>query len=348
MSSTAKDRVVIRNIYYMMAYAFRAIKLEEYRKLGAEDFDNLADLMAAILAIGIGLQRKRGFERDYQEVQEELHGVRGHIDLRESTRLRMGRPDTLSCRFDEYTEDTYKNRILKTTARKLLESSEVDLERKRDLKRGLLALRDVDEIDPARIDWSRMQYHRNSGGYQMLMNVCYMVIKSLLLTQERGELRLASFATDRELHALYEKFVLEYFRREHPDIKASAKEISRKASDDAPSFLPHLYTDITLEHEDKMLIVDTKCYGTILNTNHDREVLSAAHVNQLTSYVAHAAYDSDVEVQGMLLYALTDNTAAIDKSWDEIGYRFHVKTLDLSQEFSEIAKQLDGIAEVVA
>ena len=67
MSMSAQDRVVIKNIYYMMAYAFRALEVKEFAKLNSEEFDNFADLMAAILAVGIGLQRKRGFERDYVE-----------------------------------------------------------------------------------------------------------------------------------------------------------------------------------------------------------------------------------------------------------------------------------------
>ena len=49
MSKRAEDTVVIRNIYYMMAYAFRALSLVEYRKLALESFEHLDDLLAAIL-----------------------------------------------------------------------------------------------------------------------------------------------------------------------------------------------------------------------------------------------------------------------------------------------------------
>ena len=36
MSKRAEDTVVIRNIYYMMAYAFRALSLIVYSKLALE------------------------------------------------------------------------------------------------------------------------------------------------------------------------------------------------------------------------------------------------------------------------------------------------------------------------
>ena len=347
MSGSAKDRVIIRNIYYMMAYAFRTLDIGEYAKLGQEDFDNLADLMAAILVIGIGHQRKRGFERDYEELQEDLHTVRGRIDLRRTARLTMDQPGTLACDYDEFSENTYKNRILKTTAQLLVRHGDVDTERRRDLKRCLIAMRDIETLDPARVEWGRLRYHRNNGSYQMLMNACYMVIHSLLMTQSEGEARFATFSSSRQLPALYEKFVLEYYRRWHPSLNASAREIDRKASNDAPAFLPHLYTDITLERDKSMLIIDTKCYGTILGTHHDSEILSTANINQIVNYVVHAAYETDNRVQGMLLYALTKDTDAICSQWDEIGHTFHVRTLDLGQEFKGIAAQLDEIAGLV-
>ena len=347
MSTTAEDRVVIRNIYYMMAYAFRTLEIGEYAKLGQEDFENLADLMAAILVIGIGLQRKRGFERGYEDFHEDLHTVRGHIDLRRTARLAMDQPGTIACDFDEFSENTYKNRILKTTAQLRIRHGEVKDERRRDLKRCLIAMRDIETLDPLRVEWGRLRYHRNNGSYQMLMNVCYMVISSLLMTQAEGTAKLATFSSGRQFHALYDKFVLEYFKREHPELKASAKEIDRKASDDAPAFLPHLYTDITLERGSSMLIIDTKCYGTILGTHHESEILSPGNINQIVNYVVHAAYGTNLHVQGMLLYALTKDTDAICSQWDEIGHTFHVRTLDLGQNFEGIRAQLDEIAGLV-
>ena len=348
MSGTAEDNVVVRNVYYMMAYAFRTLDMEEYERLGTEDFDNLADLLAAILTIGISAQRRRGFERGYNVVEEDILGVRGRIDMRGTARIRAAQGNEVACVYDEFTEDTYKNRVLKTCAGILLRNPDVPVERRRGLKRALLAMRDVGETDPTRIEWGRLRYHRNNGGYRLLMNVCYMVVEWLIMTEEEGDRSLASFTSGQKLHALFENFVLEYFRRHHGEMdRVSAREIDRKVSDDAPGFLPHLCTDITLERGSRMLIIDTKCYGQILGTHHDKEILSPAHLNQIQSYVMHAAYGSDLKVQGMLLYALTEGEAAIDRSWEEIGHAFHVRTLDLGLEFREITAQLDGIAAIL-
>lgn len=345
----AEDSVVVRNIYYMMAYAFRVLDIREYAKLKVEEFDNLADLLAAILHIGISLQLKRGLEKDYEETEEELQAIRGRIDMRATVRLKMAKRTNVACVYDEFSVNTYKNQILKTCALLLLKHPDVAPQRKRDLKRCAMALAEVAELNPARIEWARLRYHRNNGSYQMLMNVCYMVVKGLLQSEDEGELKLATFKDSQQLHALYEQFVLAYFRIEHPEIdRVSAKIIKRGVGEDAPAFLPGLCTDITLENGAKTLIIDTKCYGSILGTHHDKEMLSPGNLNQIQSYVTHEAYDNPgKEVQGMLLYALTEHEREISESWDEIGHRFHVRTLDLGCDFKEIAAQLDDIAALV-
>ena len=347
MSNLAEDNVVVRNIYYMMAYAFRALDVDDYARLKTEPFENMADLIAAILIIGISSQRRRGFEHDYSAREEDLMGVRGRIDVRGTARLRSQQRNEVACEYDEFTEDTYKNRILKTCAGLLVRRSEVPEVRRRELKRSLVSMRDVGEVDPTRIEWGRLRYHRNNGSYRLLMNVCFMVVQSLILSTEEGEASLANFTSGQRLHALYESFVLEYFKKEHRELTASAKVIDRKVSNEAPAFLPQLCTDITLECGSRMLVIDTKCYGHILGTHHEKEILSPAHLFQIQNYVIHAAYETELDVQGMLLYALTESESERHESWDEIGHTWHCRTLNLGQDFSGIANQLDDIAKLV-
>ena len=45
--------IPVKNIYYMLSYAFSALRSKGYASIAAEDFDNAEDLLAAILAKGI-------------------------------------------------------------------------------------------------------------------------------------------------------------------------------------------------------------------------------------------------------------------------------------------------------
>ena len=65
----------------------------------------------------------------------------------------------------------------------------------------------------------------------------------------------------------------------------------------------------------------------------------------------HEASDprqSGREVAGMLLYAQTAVDPPVRETWTETGHRFHVRTLDLDRDFTEIAAQLDDVAALLA
>ena len=47
----------------MLSYAFQTLNQENYEDVAAESFDEMYDLLAAILAKGIGIQLKQGTNR---------------------------------------------------------------------------------------------------------------------------------------------------------------------------------------------------------------------------------------------------------------------------------------------
>ena len=57
--------IPVRNIYWMLAYAFRALEKGAYERLGSEEFGNAQELCAATLARGVESQIKRGLGRGY-------------------------------------------------------------------------------------------------------------------------------------------------------------------------------------------------------------------------------------------------------------------------------------------
>lgn len=343
MSNRAEDSVVIRNIYYMMAYAYRALSVGEYAKLVSEKFESANDLLAAILRLGLSLQFKRGLEKDYRELDEDLSSIQGRIDVRETMKLASSGTYKAHCQHDELSQNTLKNQILKAAAMRLIGCADISSDRQRELKRCLLKMRDMDAANLAQVEWKRLAYHRNNGGYQMLMAVCRMVAEGLIPNEDADGVTGRSFLSDRALSALYERFVLEYFRRHHPELNASAKIIEPPKSEERPSFLPTLKTDVTLEKGDSTLIIDCKCYGRILQCHYGHEALSAANVNQIHMYVSEEAYTSNKHVEGMLLYAKTLEKVE-ESSWSAAGFRYHLQTLDLGVEFAQIARQLDAIA----
>lgn len=158
---------------------------------------------------------------------------------------------------------------------------------------------------------------------------------------------ISSRADKSEPCRLYEKFILEYYRKHWDWLHPAAREIDRGIGDLAPDFLPRMLTDVTLTNGNKRLIIDAKCYGAILGTHYDKKILSPANLNQIFSYVIYAATAFEGEVSGMLLYARTEDASFESESWQDLGHTYHVRTLDLNKDFAGIAAQLDAIAELV-
>ena len=56
----------------MLSYAFQTLKQETYEDVAVESFDEMYNLLAAILAKGMGLQLKQGLYREYISHQGAL------------------------------------------------------------------------------------------------------------------------------------------------------------------------------------------------------------------------------------------------------------------------------------
>ena len=117
-----KETIYIKNIYYMLSYAFNVLNEREYKKIEAESFDNAADLLSQILIIGVSKQIKQGLVKDYIEVTETTSSIRGKINITESINSQSFIKRQLNCTYDEFSQNCYLNRILKSTMSLLIKA----------------------------------------------------------------------------------------------------------------------------------------------------------------------------------------------------------------------------------
>ena len=336
----------IQNIYYMLAYAFQVLNEQGYRNIATEDFENTAELCAAILARGINIQIKRGLGKEYIPRTEALSSLRGKIDITESIKTQALQRKQLVCSYDEFSVNSYMNRIIKSTVLLLLRA-DITKARKKELRKVLVFFDDVDVIDLYSVNWN-MQYNRNNQTYRMLISICFLVVKGLLQTQSDGTTKLMDFLDEQRMHRLYEKFILEYYRKEYPQITANASQIPWQLDDDMSAMLPVMQTDIMLSHGEKTLIIDAKYYAHSTQIQYDKHSLHSGNLYQIFTYVKNKEAelaDSPHEVSGMLLYAKTDEDIYPENAYRMSGNRIEVRTLNLDGDFDSIRKQLDGIAE---
>ena len=312
----------IQNIYYMLAYAFQVLNEQGYRNIATEDFENTAELCAAILARGINIQIKGGLGKEYIPRTEALSSLRGKIDITESIKTQALQRKQLVCSYDEFSVNSYMNRIIKSTVLLLLRA-DITKARKKELRKVLVFFDDVDVIDLYSVNWN-MQYNRNNQTYRMLISICFLVVKGLLQTQSDGTTKLMDFLDEQRMHRLYEKFILEYYRKEYPQITANASQIPWQLDDDMSAMLPVMQTDIMLSHGEKTLIIDAKYYAHSTQIQYDKHSLHSGNLYQIFTYVKNKEAelaDRPHEVSGMLLYAKTDEDIYPENAYRMSGNR---------------------------
>ena len=338
--------IPVQNIYYMLSYAFQVLNEQGYKDIATEQFDNVAELCAAILTKGIAVQLKRGLGKEYIPQTEALSSLRGKIDITESIKTQSLLRKQLICTYDDFTVNSYLNRILKSTMELLLHA-DISKARKKALRKLMIYFADVDVLDVHTINWN-IRYDRNNQTYRMLVSICYLVIKGLLQTNTDGSTRLMDFIDEQRMCRLYEKFILEYYRKEHPEITARASQIPWQLDDGFSDMLPIMQSDITLSKGNRTLIIDAKYYAHNTQTQYDVHTLHSGNLYQIFTYVKNkdSEYgDAPHEVSGMLLYAKTDEQIQPDHVYHMSGNKISVRTLDLNCEFAGIVAQLDAIAE---
>ena len=341
---TEDKGILIKNVYYMLAYAFQELKQNNYEEIQGETFEDIYDLFAEILARGISYQLKQGLYREYVPKNESLQTIRSKINLNETIANRSRNNRQISCDFDELSENNIYNQILLTTATLLIRHSDVKKEQKAKLKKLMLFFQNVETVELRTIRWKALRFDRNNRNYRMLIYICYFIVSEWLLTTEAGNHKLPEFS-DEHMSRLFEKFVLAYYKKHHPELKPCAKQLDWNIVEEATdtSVLPIMKTDILLSIGERTLIIDTKYYNEVMKEHYGRDLLRSAHLYQVRTYIDE--YDSDHKhnVDGMLLYAKTKEERLDDAQITfKDGYAIYIRTLDLNTDFEGITKRLDS------
>lgn len=331
----------------MLSYAYQPLIFRGYRRIATEDFDNIADLCSEILLLGLNRQIKQGLRKDYVQIDENTFSIKGKININESINSLSILKRQLNCTYDDYSVNYYLNQIIKTTLDLLLHSVSNDNLKKR-LRKILFYFSKVDKIEINNINWN-IRYDRNNQDYQMLIEICRLALSGELQTKEDGTRKLMDF-NERDIHLLFEKFVLNYYKKHfHLIINVSSPYINwplDNEEDNVENLLPRMESDIVLSSPNKFLIIDTKYYPNIFNYRYNTTKFESSHLYQIFTYVKSMEYslnNIEHDLSGMLLYAKTNEVTQPNHDYWMDGNKISLKNLDLNTNFENICDQLDSI-----
>jgi 5-methylcytosine-specific restriction enzyme subunit McrC len=336
--------IPIRNIYYLLCYAWGRFKEGEMLRPDVEDSPDLPNLIAKTLARGIRRLRRRGLERGYIVNRELTSRLRGRILFTESLKDASLFRARLHCNFDELEVDILSNQILKSTVLSLLGTHRLEATVRAELREIAYWLAPVSVITLHPSLFHRIKYHRNNQLYGFLIRVCQMIHEELLPTGTAGRFQFRKLVDSEErMGLLFEEFAHNFYQCEQTEFIVSRDRIRWVANSDEPnhlSYLPSMHTDISLRSPEKVIVVDCKYYLKTLQTWHGTSSIHSAHLYQLFAYLVNLRprIPADVPIEGVLLYPRTEQSLNLKLFLHD--YSVRVYTIDLAQDWPRIHEDL--------
>jgi 5-methylcytosine-specific restriction enzyme subunit McrC len=336
--------IPIRNIYFLLSYAWDRLEEAGLIDVHADDFENVADLFSKVLTTGVRHLLRRGIDRGYREVEEIIPGIRGRINFGESLRSGLLSHGRAHCRFEELAPDTLPNRIMAQTMRELSAVPDLDKGLRDELRRCLGSL---GELPPVRLTASvfgRVQLHGNNGYYRFLLDVCRLIHESWAVDERMGEHRFRDFEREEgPMARLFERFVFNFLKREQVEFQVSNRLVRWVETTGRPEdleLLPTMRTDVYLASSDRRIVIDAKYYRAPLQTHFGNDSVRSAHLYQLYAYMRNLtlAEPECPRVEGILLYPRAKKTVCMDCNVH--GHPIRVATVDLASPWQDISSSL--------
>ncbi|MBS5823681.1 MAG: 5-methylcytosine-specific restriction endonuclease system specificity protein McrC [Clostridium argentinense] len=342
-------KIPIRNIYYMLSYAYDVLKEGDNVNLSDEEFDNIYNLFAKILINGLNLLIKRGFNKEYVCVSDELPVLRGKVSINDTLKRQSFIHGKISCEYDELSSNVLFNQIIKTTIITLINYKKLDKQIKNQLIHVNRYFQEVDAVRLQKSHFSRISYHRNNRFYKLILDICELIFDEVIVTSQKGETIFKDFIRDNRMAALYEKFILNFYKKELTSVLVYSPIFQWQKDDDfehvGESFLPVMRTDIVLQNKERQLIIDAKYYTNALQIRNvgDTKKLISGNLYQIYTYINNSTFTG--EKAGMLIYPVVDTE--LDFVYSIQGQKIYVKTLNLNTKWEDIYRRLKEIAEVI-
>ena len=193
-----------QNFLYMLSMACK-LPLHE-RDLASQKIRSLP-LWEALIRIFAGrllVELRRGQQHAYMYREENLTCVRGRILIQHQLTRNPAQRHKIHVGFDEFSNDTPLNRILKAGCVRLLAMTNL-VETQQLLREGLLELADVGEQVVAPHDFDAVRFDRGSERFRELLEFCRLVFLGATPSPEVGSKTIFSLLFPME--KLFEEFV---------------------------------------------------------------------------------------------------------------------------------------------
>ena len=350
-------KIPIANIYYLLCYAWGHFDERDVVRLDELDqMERVHDLLGKVLAEGTFRLIRRGIDRGYREVREDLAGIRGKIAVGETAKRALRARGQVTCDYEELSHDVLHNRILRSTLRSLMRLPDLHSDVRAEVRSAYAKLGGVTLVPLRRLVFQQVQLDHNRRYYRFLLSVCWLIHEQLLVDEQSGEATFTAVSEER-MERLYEDFIIEFYRREQNRYRVNNRGrtiawASEGTLDQHRSKLPRMEADVILEAPSRRIIMDAKYYREALGGRYGGK-LRSNNLFQLLAYLRNreATVTQGARHEGMLLYPTVDASVEVDVCLE--GFSIRARSIDLAQNWHNIHQDMhiieisDGIRELL-
>lgn len=350
-----KTPIPIKNLFYMLCYAWNVLAITDEVKVGSDDFDDAYNLLASVFSYGIGKLIRSGFHRSYIEETEELSTLRGKIQVQDSINQRSILRKELVCTYDDYSTNDIFNQILKYTIDSILKHPDVDRGTKTELKKQSRFFAGIDSKEPTKENRQKLVFNRNNITYRLLINIAIMLYDNTIVNDEDGNNTFKDFYRQEHMEKVFELFLLNFYsiKLDKKHYKVHAPKIKWHIAENSEEMHSQFFdvddnpgdrrTDIVIENKDLnlQLIFDAKYYKKTYVRSYwgdEEERIRTTHIEQVKSYLTDSDYHGDKI--GALIYPQVNHDLSRGTLFPFEDYMVIAKTINLNDEWRNIELDL--------
>jgi len=351
------EGVPIRNLWLLMFYASELFRQIGTRKSGIEEApDDVPTLVAELLVRSVEVRLKRNLSAGYQPAARELGRVRGKIDFLETRRKHLDRRGRVFCRFDEFTVDTPRNRLVRAALDYLVPQLENPRLAHRCRSLSLTMHRmGIHGEKPSSTEIAAIRFGHHDKEDQLMIAAARLAFDVAIPTESEGNRLQHRLSRDpRWLRRLFENGIAGFYETvlsgdgwsvRHGKYLKWQIEASTSGIRD---WLPQMQSDIILEHREmgRRIVIDTKFNSVLTHGRYDRDTLRSPYIYQIYAYLRwQEASDDPLSIccEGILLHPAINEF--IDEQVVIQGHPIRFATVDLGATAKEIRQRLIEIAE---
>ena len=333
------------SLQMMLMYAWRLWPSAGLARGSSKRVGAPLDLLGHLLADAIIKAEKSGLQRKYLPVTEITHAPRGQIQFQETLRLRAQRDTRLAVATDEFSTNCFANRALAAAARGLLTCA-----LSKDVRDALLeaqaklSLIPDDDVTSRHVLNELREARRLE--YRVGLSIAYLLIHGQVFSSaDSGTISFRESAIDDEhlFRAIYESFLREFFRFHRRDASVGGRNY--QWSPEPRSVFPLMKTDINIETDSSVVVIDAKCtpHSVMRRGDFSTDSLNSGHLYQLFSYMVHAgSVNPGKLISGALIYP--EYERKVDESIRTDFGAIRVKTVNFTQDWTDVSRELLELA----